>query len=264
MTSTYSPVDIKGRRLALKQQRQLKILQSCWRFLLVSSLMGGLAWASLLPKWTIRQPQQVQIQGNQYLSSEVIKAMVKETTSQSILTLTPAQIQATLQQQAPIAQVSVSRELYPPQVTIAVTERQPVAITLPNPTTAQEKGYLDAKGMWMAAENYQSSETFTPPTLTVIGYQPQYQFQWAQIYSQLQALPLEISTINWQDPANLILETELGEVHLGGNLETLPRQLRILAKLKNLPKQQPTEEMRYINLKAPDYILIELVSEGKK
>ncbi|AFZ44123.1 Polypeptide-transport-associated domain protein FtsQ-type [Halothece sp. PCC 7418] len=265
MTSTSSAVDIKGRRLALKQQRQIKIIQSCWRFVLVSSLMGGLVWLSLLPKWTIRQPQQVGIQGNQYLSSETIKSLVEETTSQSILTLTPDQIKEILQNQAPIAHVSVARELYPPRVTIAVTERQPVAVTLPNPSAInpQEKGYIDAKGMWMSVESYRSSETFTPPQLKVIGYQPHDRLQWAKLYPQLQALPITVHTVNWQDPANLILETELGEVHLGGNLETLPQQFQVLAKLKNLPEQQPPDQMRYINLKDPDFILIELLSDEK-
>ncbi|MDR9402194.1 MAG: FtsQ-type POTRA domain-containing protein [Halothece sp. Uz-M2-17] len=265
MTSTYSPVDIKGRRLALKQQRQVKIIQSCWRFLLVSSLMGGLVWASLLPKWTIRQPQQIAVQGNQYLSSETIKSMVQEKTSQSILTLTPDQIKEILQNQAPIAHVSIVRELYPPQVTIAVTERQPVAVTVPNPRsiTPQEKGYLDRKGMWMSAESYRSSEVFTPPQLKVIGYQPHYRLQWAEIYPQLEALPITIHTVNWEDPANLILETELGQVHLGGNLEILPKQLAILAKLRNLPEKQPLDQIRYINLKNPNFILVELLSQEK-
>jgi cell division protein FtsQ len=159
--------------------------------------------------------------------------------------------------------VSVSRELYPPQVTIAIRERQPVASTVANPTTLppQEKGYLDAKGVWMPADSYQSSEALTLPELTVIGYQPQYQFQWAQIYAQLQASPVTVSTVNWQDPANLILETELGEVHLGGNLENFPQQLQTLAKLRNLLQQEATDKMDYINLKDPDFILIELVSE---
>jgi len=262
MTSTYSPVDIKGRRLALKQQRQLKIIQGCWRLLFVSSLMGGLIWLTLLSKWMLRQPQQVEIRGNQYLSSETIKGMVQETTSQSILSLTPDQIKAILQNQAPIGQVMVNRQLYPPRVTIAVTEHQPVALTLPNPTGIhpQDQGYLDAKGMWMSAESYRT-DAFTPPPLKVVGYQPQYRFQWAQIYPKLQASPITIHTVNWQDPANLILETELGQVHLGGNLEILPKQLQTLAKLKNLPEKQPSDEVAYINLRNPDFILIKLASE---
>jgi cell division protein FtsQ len=262
MTSTYSPLDIKSRRLALKQQRQLKIIQACWRFLLVFSLMGGLIWVSFLSKLILRQPQQVEIEGNHYLSSEAIKEMVQKTTSQSILTLTPDQIQEILQHQAPIDQVTVNRELNPPRVTIEVTERQPVALTVPNPSAipSQEKGYLDAQGTWMSAESYRS-DAFTPPPLKVIGYQPQYQLQWTKIYRQFQTLPITIHTVNWQDPANLILETELGQVHLGGNMETLPQQLQILAKLKNLPEKQPLNQMRHINLKNPDFIVIELVSE---
>jgi len=262
MTSTYSPVDIKGRRLALKQQRQLKIIQACWRFLFVSSLMGVLIWVTLLSKLVLRQPQQVEIEGNQYLSSDAIKGMVQDTTSQSILTLTPDEIKEILHNQAPIEQVTVNRELYPPRVSIAVTEHQPVALTVPNPSGIhpQEKGYLAANGTWMPAESYRS-DAFPPPPLKVIGYQPHYQLQWTKIYPQFQALPITIHTVNWQDPTNLILETELGQVHLGGNMETLPKQLQVLAKLKNLPQKQPLNQMRYINLKNPEFIVIELVSQ---
>ena len=267
MNSTYSPVNIRERRVALKRQRQLRIIQSVWRSLLVSSLAGGLIWASLLPKWTIRQPQQIEIQGNQYLSATALRQILTEaSSSQSVVTLPPAKMQSLLQNQAPIAQVRVARDLYPSRVTIAVTERKPVAWTVPNPTAINPrgKGYLDATGIWMSEENYRSSEAFPTPSLKVIGYQPQYRFQWAQIYPQLQALPLEIEAVNWQDPANLILETELGEVHLGGNIETLPRQLKILTQLQNLPQKLPPEQMRYINLKNPNFILVEVVSDVNK
>ena len=263
MQSTSSPIDIRGRRLALKRQRQLRILQTLWRSLLVSSLAGGLIWASFLPKWTIRQLKQVEIQGNEYLSADVVKGLVQETASQPIFTLTPQTIERILKNQAPIAQVSVARKLYPPQVTIAIKERHPIAETLPDPTAINplEKGYLDAQGMWMSQDNYRSAEDFPTPTLKVIGYRPHYSLQWAKLYPHLQTLPITIKAVNWQDPSNLILETELGEVHLGGNLESLPEQLDKLAQLKNLPQKLPPQQIRRINLKNSDFILIEEVSE---
>ncbi len=256
-------IDIRGRRSALRRKRQLRILQTLWRWLLVSSLMGGLVWASFLPKWTIYQLQQVEIEGNQYLSAQALKQLVKEATSRPIVTLTPQTLERILTSQAPIAQVTVSRHLYPPKVTIAVEERAPVAITLPDPSAVIpiEAGYLDAQGIWMSQENYRSTDTFPTPTLKVIGYRPEYSLQWAQIYPHLQALNLEIKAVNWQDPSNLILETQLGEVHLGGNIETLPKQLETLAKLKNLPQQLPPQQIRSINLKNPDFVLIEQISD---
>lgn len=264
MTSTSSVINIRDQRKTLKRQRQLRSLQTFWRSLLISSLAGGLIWASFLPKWTIKQSQQVEIQGNQYLTTTAIKDIIEEAVSESVVTLTPEKIQSILQNQAPIAQATVSRDLYPPRVTIAVAERKPVAVTVPNPNTVDplEKGYLDAQGIWMSQEHYRSDHALPTPSLKVVGYRPQYRLQWAQIYPQLQALPLSIQEINWEDPANLILETELGQVHLGGNIETLPKQLALLAKLRNLPQELPPREMRYINLKDPDFILIELVPES--
>jgi len=265
MNSTSIPVEIRQRRLALKRQRQVRILQSLWQLLLISSLTGGLIWASFLPKWGIRQSQQVQIQGNQYLSTEALHQILTPTSSDSVIILSPQQITNRLQRQAPIKQATVARDLYPPQLTIAVDERKPVAVTVANPNTVNPlgKGYLDATGVWMPKESYRSSAKLTS-SLKVIGYRPQYRFQWAQIYPQLQASPVDIQAVNWQNPANLILETELGKVHLGGNTAILSQQLQLLAKLKNLPEKVPPKEIRYINLKNPDFILIELNNQSKR
>lgn len=266
MSSSYYPInEIQDQRQALKRQKQLAKMQGVWRSMLMVGFTTGLIWSSFQPQWTINELEQVEIQGNEYLSTEAIKNIVKETTEQSIITLTPDRIESILQNQAPISQVTVSRDLYPPRVTIAIEERPPVALTLPNPTAINplEEGYLDEKGNWMSKENYQSSATFPTVDLKVIGYRHQYRLQWAQIYPQLQALPLEIKTVNWQNPANLILETEIGEVHFGGNLESLPKQLETLAQFPTSPETASGESIDHINLKNPDFILIEAPSPNK-
>jgi cell division protein FtsQ len=77
-------------------------------------------------------------------------------------------------------------------------------------------------------------------------------------------MPLKVKTVNWQNPANLILETELGTVHLGGNLETFSQQLETLAQLKNLSQAIPPSQRRYINLKTPHLVLVEVDPEPNK
>lgn len=261
MNSTYAPPpDIRERRVALKRQRQVKFIQSLWRSVLVATLTGGLAWASLLPQWGLRQPQTVTIQGNEYLTTETIRQILAEATSEPIITLSPSKMETILLRQAPIAQVSVSRELYPSRLTIAVQESPPVAKTVPHPTTVNPlgKGYLDANGHWMSQESYQSSQALTSDLVKVVGYRPYYRLQWAQLYPKLQTLPVDVKKVNWQNPANLILETELGTVHLGGNVETLSQQLETLAQLQNLPQEVPPHQMRQINLKTPNLVLVEL------
>lgn len=261
MNSTYAPPDIRERRVALKRQRQLKILQSFWRTILVATFTSGLAWASLLPQWGLREPEALVIQGNEYLSREAIHELLAEATSEPVITLAPDKIKTILEQQSPIAQVKVARELYPSRITVAVEESPPVAKTIPHPATVNPlgKGYIDATGKWMSQEKYQSSENFPSSVINVIGYRPHYRLQWAQIYPKLQAMSIDVHTVNWQNPANLILETELGTVHLGGNIEDLPQQLETLSQLKNLPQEVPRHQMRQINLKNPNLILVELV-----
>jgi len=267
MSSSYYPInEIQDQRQALKRQKQLEKMQGVWRSMLIVSFTTGLIWSSFQPQWTVKQLEQVEIQGNEYLSAEALKNIVKETTQQSILTLSPDRIEEILQNQAPIAEVTVSRDLYPPKVTIAIEERAPVALTIPNAAAINplEEGYLDEKGNWMSKENYQSSVTFPTVDLKVIGYRPQYRLQWAQIYPQLQALPIEIQTVNWQNPANLILETAIGEVHFGGNLESLPEQLEALAQFPTAPQTISSKPIDHINLKNPDFILIESATKTQK
>ncbi|QDZ39164.1 FtsQ-type POTRA domain-containing protein [Euhalothece natronophila Z-M001] len=265
MTSTYyAHPDIRQRRVALKRQRQLKMLQSVWRTLIVTTITGGLAWASFLPQWGLRQPEEMVIQGNEYLSSEAIYDLLAEATSEPVITLSPDKIKGTLEKQAPIKEVTVTRELYPSRLTIAVKESPPVAKTISSPTTVAplEEGYIDANGRWMSQEKYQSSEALPADVIKVIGYRAHYRLQWAKVYPKIEAMSLDVKTINWQNPANLILETELGSIHLGGNIEHLSQQLEMLAQLRNLPQEVPPNQIRHINLKNPNLILVELTQEG--
>ncbi len=266
MNSTNSLIETqRHRRVALKRKRRIRLFQSLWRSLLVSTMAGGLVWATFLPQWKIQEPQQISIQGNQYLTDQALSEIIVDTTSESIITVAPQDIASKLQEETSVKDVSVSRKLYPPRLIITVQEREPVARTVPHSQVSeiQQQGYLDAKGVWMPKQYYQSSEQFPTPPFTIIGYRPQYRWQWVQLYQKFKNSPIEIQTLHWQDPANLILETELGMVHLGGNLESISQQIRKLAQLQTLPQRLSLNDIRYINLKNPDFILLDLVPQAR-
>ncbi|GAC1491127.1 MAG: hypothetical protein NVS2B14_03460 [Chamaesiphon sp.] len=130
MTSitSVSEAELNQRRYQLQRQRQIKSLQTVWRAIFVSSLASGLVWVTTLPDWTIRKPEQVEIEGNRFLTTTAIRSLLPLSYPESLLRLQPQAIAKKLESQAPIAQATVTRTLLPPRLTIQVKELQPVAI----------------------------------------------------------------------------------------------------------------------------------------
>jgi len=77
------------------------------------------------------------------------------------------------------------------------------------------------------------STTLKLPKLKVIGLPEQYPY-WTQLYQAVSRSHIEVIEINCQDPANVILKTELGLVHLGAYSTRLTEQLKVLDKMRQL------------------------------
>ena len=84
---------------------------------------------------------------------------------------------------------------------------------------------------------------------------------WSQVYQAISRSPLKILAINWADPNNLILETEIGQVHLGPYTSKFPEQLRVIDQMRNLPNQLDTSKMLYFDLKNPEQPLAQMKPE---
>ncbi|MFW6264453.1 MAG: cell division protein FtsQ/DivIB, partial [Cyanobacteriota bacterium] len=152
MTSitSVSSSDLKDRRKQLRRRRRMKVLQAIWRSLFVAGMAGGLVWVITLPGWVIRQPEQIDVEGNQLLLTEAILSSLPLSYPQSLLQLKPEELAETLETRASIAEARVTRQLFPPGVTLEIRERKPVAIAI-SPTGKAENrlgqplelGYLD-------------------------------------------------------------------------------------------------------------------------
>lgn len=87
----------------------------------------------------------------------------------------------------------------------------------------------------------------------------QKQKQWQRMYSVLQSSPvmkpdspIQLSSINWQDLANLKLETKLGEIHLGSEGKHFAKQLQALDEMRSLSDTIDIEQVVYIDLQNPE------------
>lgn len=266
LTSTTSD-DLKNRRLRLKRRRQLLILQKFWRSLFLCSMAGGMVWLVTRPDWVLKTPEQVKIQGVEHLSEATIRELIPLDYPQPLLEVKPKRLSQALEAQAPIATVVVTRTLLPPSLTLDIQERRPVAIALPgnaliatSDTRPDGVGFVDSQGIWMPHNSYNDLETTTHlPTLTVIGLSDRTRPHWPDLYTLLSQATIEIFEIDLQTPTNLILRTELGEVHLGGYSKSrLTQQLDVLAQMRTLPTHIQPSDIDYIDLQSPDAPALQL------
>lgn len=264
--ASVSQAQLTTRRKQLRRTRRIKSVQAIWRSLLAGGMASSLVWALTLPDWIIRQPEQIVIEGNHFLSTKAIRSLLPLSYPESILRVQPQAIAKTLESQAPIAEASVTRQLVPPGLTIKVKERKPVAIaqtilsSSPQATTdSSNAGMLDAQGVWMPSGSYtQLEEDFELPTLKVIGSREHYRPYWSEVYKTVSHSPVKVFEIDWRDPANLILKTELGIVHFGPYSSRLSQQLAVLDRMRELPSHIQPGQIAYINLKNPDFPAIQM------
>lgn len=269
--SSVSQSQLARRRRFLRHQRRRKLFQTAWQILTISTLTGGTLWAIARPDWFIYQPEEVAIEGNQFLSAQAIQSMLPISYPTSLLQLNPHKLSTALESTGPIAHARVTRKLFPPGLIVEVQETYPVAIAqVPpsasptQPSTKQtgkgiptlrvnaQLGLLDENGVWMLQDLDTNLDQFINlPNLTVIGDPNQYQPYWSEVYQAINRNPIEVYEIDWRDRANLILKTELGIVHCGGQTSQLAEQLRVLDRMRNLPSQIDPSQIAYIDLKNP-------------
>ncbi|MEH2073535.1 cell division protein FtsQ/DivIB [Nostoc sp.] len=270
---SVSRTDLAQRRKKLRRRRQMKIIQAVWRTFAITGLAGGLLWVAIQPMWVLKTPKQVVMKsGNQLLSDETTKSLLVLSYPQSLWRIEPAAIANSLKKQPTIAQAIVRRRLFPPGLNIEIQERVPVAVTqtpsVQNQGTGNKKitiGLLDASGAWMPLEKYTSlNPTRKLPNLRVIGSPKQYCLYWTQIHQAVSQSSVKIMEIDCQNPANLILKTELGNVHLGVPGPQLSEQIKVLAQMRHLSAKLNSGQIEYIDLKNPEFPLVQMNQKDQK
>ena len=245
-----------NRRQRLKRRRQIKSWQGVWRSILVSGIAGSLAWLIVQSNWVIRQADQIAIQGNEVLSPEAILAILDYSYPLSLFQLEPQVITQKLESSGSISKARVTRQLLPPSLTIEVTERYPVAVAVaPSPTVsdgegeASQEGFLDSQGVWLPRDIYTDIDLNIPlPTLKIIGSPSQYQPYWREFYPAIRNSAVEVWSVDWRNPSNIILTTELGKVNIGIYSRKFRDQLSTLGRMGHLPHKIPTSKIDYIDL----------------
>lgn len=273
MTSiaSVSQQQLTNRRKQLQRARRIRTFQALWRSVLVGGMASSLVWAITLPDWVIRKPEQVAIEGNHLLSAKTIRALLPLSYPQSLLRVEPQELAKSLESEAPIAKATVSRQLMPPGLTIQVQERKPVAIaqvsntqTMNTSNATSTEGLLDEQGVFLPRNSYRLlDEKHQLPTLKVIGSTEQYRPYWSDVYQAVSHSPVKVLEIDWGNPANLILKTELGIVHIGPYSPRFTEQLAVLDRMREFPSHIQPSKVDYIDLKNPDFPAIQMIKENE-
>lgn len=249
---------LQARRNTLRRRRRLSLGQSLWRWLAMAGLTGAVFWGATRPIWLIQSPRQIQVSGNERLSDEALQALVPLDYPQSLLQVEPEEVAQQLRQRAPLVEAKVSRQILPPRLKVQVRERVPVAVVLPaggsEDSAYLQAGLIDAQGAWMPKSSFglQADADANLPTLRLRGLQSQYQRYWPQIYSTIRTSPVAVQELDWHDPSNLVLHTDLGIVYLGAYSPDLDRQLATLDKMRHLSEQVDAAQVSHIDLTNPD------------
>jgi cell division protein FtsQ len=166
-----------------------------------------------------------------------------------------ADIEAKLKQQTPIKSVRIARQLFPPELQIYLQERQPVATAI----ARGKLGFLDEEGVFIPKSFYpQAQKTLPPSPLRVLGAEGLKPQLWRSLLPLIRQSSVKIETLDWRDPSNLSINTEIGRVLLGGNPNTLIEQFKLVSQLRSLTSQVPRARIASIDLSNPATPLLKL------
>jgi cell division protein FtsQ len=249
MYSSLSPKELHYRRRQLRRERRVYAFKICWQTLLLLAICGGVLWAIGRPDWTIRQPQQIQIQGNRALTEKAVREMLAIQYPISLLQVEPQAIHSRLREHGSILAATVHRELIPPRITVQVRDRLPVAVVDPS-SAKSPAGMIDEMGQWLPSSSY-SLPTHQIPQLKLLSSDNTCP-NWSDIYRAIYQSPIKIEEVDCRNSLNLILKSEIGNLRLGTFDRTkIYKQLQEAYKLRDWQQYYDPTAVLYLDLDNP-------------
>lgn len=247
-----SSSQVKQRRRQLQRERRVRAFQSLWRFGCMSGILAGVGWAVSQPNWMLSNPEQIQIQGNRYLSEGAIRSMLAIRYPQLMIELSPEQLTAQLIKQGSLSSVRVDRRLLPPRLLVEVQDRQPVAQIISTDGTPQ--AFIDESGAQLPIASYLPAARTKAPNLKVLPFNRGICPDWTQLYQIIHRSPVMIGVIDCRNPQNSMLQTEVGKVRLGslGDKQRLTSQIQQLDLLREWRNHTNLLEAEYLDLENPN------------
>ncbi|MGY6529413.1 MAG: cell division protein FtsQ/DivIB [Cyanobacterium sp.] len=262
MVTTRNPVppsQIVEHRNRLRKERARRNRITVCRFFVAMGVTTGVFWAITHPNWVLSDSEQINIEGNELLSDREVRSLIPLEYPQPILTLSGQYLADELGQRTPLKNITITKKIVPPSLTITVEESLPVAMAYGPQENENGQvvmghlGFISADGIFIDRDMYENLEQYPDkvPSLKMLGNPALYLSYWEELYRLLMASPAPIQEIDWQNPNNIILTTDLGKIHLGPYTSRLSQQLQVLAQLTPITQQIRREDIIYIDLINP-------------
>ncbi|MEM6447798.1 MAG: FtsQ-type POTRA domain-containing protein [Cyanobacteria bacterium J06642_2] len=280
MTASPMPTrqQLQERRRELRRRYRTRYLKECWRVLVSTGLLGGAIYALQLPVWSVADLEGVDVTGNVLLTTERVRSYVETSFPEVLWRVEPRDIERQLESHALIRQARVNRQLWPLDISIHVEEHEPVA----RARVDNVIGLVDRNGIWVPL-NHEASLTSEQPwqSLWVKGWEFHHPEDWKDVLDAIRSSSVEIANIDWISSSNLILETELGTVHLGSLPERthapqsdrpapiatyVAKKLQALDQMRNLAQHCDcsSEDIDYIDLSSSEAPTIALTASAAR
>ncbi|MGK7895881.1 MAG: cell division protein FtsQ/DivIB [Xenococcus sp. (in: cyanobacteria)] len=260
MSASYDP-KLQQKFLLLQRKKRQRVQISLWRSLLVSSFVTISLGLMILPYWQIKNASQIILEEDITVAKSTIYSLLNLNYPQWLWTIPNHQLANNLKSISPIVDAVVTKQMFPPRMTVRLQERLPVASAL----SEGKIGFLDADGIWLDAHFYrisQDKQTFALPPIKVINFKTQYRDTWAEIYRlAARYQEIELLELRWDESAHLYLKTNIGKIYLGSDSSLLPQQFQVLARFPKLSTQENITGIKYLDLSNPKNPFIQSYSQ---
>nr|ASQ39830.1 cell division protein FtsQ [Glaucocystis sp. BBH] len=184
----------------------------------------GLYILLISPACWISDYQSVEIYGNKFVSTDRLKKTILSPYKHAewVWWMHPSQIKYRLKKNHRIIQkIYISRQLFPSKIQIYISEYDIVGIIFDDDGN-QIRGLLSREGVIIPISKDIHFKNLDKMRLSnfvgirgINNFFEGNQNLWIPIYEKLKSCPVKIFGIDWRDPENLILETEIGTIYVG-------------------------------------------------
>ena len=246
------------RRRELRRRKRMHLAAQVWSLLLLLSASAGLGWLLLRHGWLLRTPAQVQLSSRSPFSREQVISAAGLRFPVALLSVDGASLQQRLGANLPVEDISLQRQLWPPQLLIDLRLRKAVARAQRQTPQGRETGYVDRTGAWISRSQQQAAQSEPVPALQVLGWQARHANTVALLLRELPPAAA-VSQMEFRRNGELWLQSRpLGPVRFGSLDQRLPRQLEVLSHLAEQQPlgQEPTQALDLSDPERPELVLV--------
>ena len=229
-----------------------KLIIEVWQFLFFSSTSIFLIYTFSNQAWRPIGFDQTKVTG----LSGITRNDLKQTTSifypKNLLELNPKEIESYLLKKLPIKDVSVSREIFPPQIHLNIIEREPIAFASRVLSNKIENGMIDIEGSWIPLRFVNKSKIINIK-LSIENWNPKKKYEIIEIIKNRFILQSSLQKIKLNPLQEISIKTDhFNSVLLGSDTDQLIEQINKLNQLqKSLPNLLINTKVKIVDLTDP-------------